>query len=317
MGYGWKEQAALYPPSLKKGDQVCIIDPANAFTAPAVDAIRKELEAAGFLVVLSEDMAFKRGTPKERARKLNAVLRQKENRGIFCVWGGYGSMLLLDWIDYEAVRENRPVFIGYSDITAIHLALEKHTGLVTFHGPSFYSPSRPTTPAAKEDLLQKISNIGKETEIQNLNGERIQAFREGVCQGTLTGGNLTLICRLMGTPYEIETEGKVLFFEEIGERPYRLHGMLSQLKMAGKLDACAGVMVGALNQCDEKGRPGSAQEAVQDVLGSLSVPVVSHVRAGHIGDSLTLPLHGLCKIDGSRVAILAASRQLTDRTAMD
>ncbi|MFQ8899371.1 MAG: LD-carboxypeptidase [[Clostridium] scindens] len=127
----------IYPEGLKTGDQVCIIDPANAFTEEALDAAASHLEARGLKVTVSEDMAFRRGTPKERAEKLNRVIEDPRNRGIFCIWGGYGTIPLLDKINYDALSKNRPIFTGFSDITAMHLAIGQKTGLVTYHGPSF------------------------------------------------------------------------------------------------------------------------------------------------------------------------------------
>lgn len=297
----------VYPEKLSSGDQVCLVDPANAFTEEAVEAAEDFFRAKGFKTIVSEDMAFKRGTAKERAERFNRVIRDGKNRGIVCIWGGYGTMPLLPLIDYEAIRKNRPVFAGYSDNTALHLAIAKETELVTFHGPSVYSAARPTTEKAKEHLAHMLTrdwSKGNDIfEIHNLTGEEIQVFREGCCRGKLTGGNLTLISRLMGTPYEIETKDKILFFEEIGEKPYRIHGMLTQLALAGKLTQASGIMIGALNNCDDTGRPGSGLEAVKNVLKDADIPVIYNVRAGHIADSLTLPLNAMCEISGNKISV--------------
>lgn len=301
----YKEEKAnlIYPEGLKAGDQVCIIDPANAFTKEALDKAISCLEERGFKVKISEDMAFRRGTPVERAEKLNKVIEDPRNRGIFCIWGGYGTIPLLDKINYDALRENRPVFTGFSDITAMHLAIGKKTGLVTYHGPSFYSASRQSTKEALGNFLDILAAPEKERELKNFNEEPFEALRGGFCEGRITGGNMTLVSRLMGTPYEIDTRGKILFLEEIGEKPYRLHGMLYQLKLAGKLDEAAGIIIGSLTDCDIEGRPGSADAMVREVLAELQIPVVLNVRAGHIKDPLTIPMNGLARIDGAKVTI--------------
>ena len=294
----------VYPYRLKPGARICLIDPANAFTEETVKAAEAYLSSQGYSVGVSEDMAFKRGTPKERAQRFNRVISNPENRAVICVWGGYGAMTLLEYLDYDALRENRPVFVGYSDITALHAAIEKQTGLVTFHGPSFYSPVRPTTQEAKDFLIQMLMEDWEEPgerPICNLNNEKTEMLKDGECEGILTGGNLTLISRLMGTPFEIDTRDKILFFEEISERPYRLHGMLTQLKMAGKLEEAAGIVVGSLNNCEEPGRPGSGLEAVKDVLKDIGIPVMYGLRAGHVSDSLTLPLHVPCRIKNGKL----------------
>ena len=293
----------IYPEGLKAGDQVCIIVPANAFTEKALDAATSHLEARGLNVTVSEDMAFRRGTPKERAEKFNRVIEDPNHRGIFCIWGGYGTIPLLDKINYDALSKNRPVFTGFSDITAMHLAIGQNTGLVTYHGPSFFSTSRQPTETALCNFLDVVASPGKERELKNFNGEAFAVLKEGVCEGRIAGGNMTLVSRLMGTPYEIDARGKILFLEEVGEKPYRLHGMLYQLKLAGKLDEAAGVIIGSLTDCDIEGRPGSAEAMVREVLKDLQIPVVLNVRAGHIKDPLTIPMNGLARIDGARVIL--------------
>lgn len=286
----------LYPEEIRTGDQICIIDPANAFTQEGIDTAKQYFESRGLKVVISEDIAFRRGSASERAEKINRVIRDSRNRGIFCMWGGYGTMPLLDRIDYEALEENRPAFAGMSDITAMHLAIAKRTKLVTFHSPPLYSVKYPVTPEARKTLLNAVMGSGGRREFHNLNGEKFEVLQgESFC-GKLVGGNLTLISRLMGTPYEVDTTGKVLFLEEIGEKPYRLHGMLTQLLMAGKLGQAAGIIIGTLTDCDNPGRPGSGWEYMRWVLEQVNVPVIYNVRVGHICDSFTLPLNARIEV---------------------
>lgn len=303
------EQEIIYPRPLRAGDRVCLIDPANARTPEAVQKMTEYLEGKGFRVSVAEEMAFKRGSWKERAERLNQVLRDEENRALFCIWGGYGTMTLLEELDYEAFRRNRPVFVGFSDITALHAAIGQRSKAVTFHGPASFGRQRIMNEETLEYMLSLAMEPKKEREICNLNGttfevlaeEDEQSERKYACEGRLTGGNLTLVSRLMGTPYEIDTRGRILFLEEIGEKPYRLHGMLMQLRLAGKLAQAAGILIGSLRGCDIEGRPGSAMEAVRDVLGDLPVPVLFQVRAGHIEDTLTLPMNAKIRIEGNRI----------------
>lgn len=297
------EKAIIYPRKLEKGDQVCVIDPANAFTEEGIRNARAFLEGRGFRVVISEDMAFKRGTPDERAKRLNAVFRDSRNKAVLCMWGGYGTIPLLDKIDYEAVRRNRPVFTGFSDITAMHAAIGRETGLVTFHGPGLYSPSRPTTPEAQQFFIEMTGEPGKRRELANLDGSPFQIIKGGTARGKLTGGNMTIVSRLMGTPYEIDTRDKIIFLEEVGEKPYRLHGMLYQFRLAGKLEEAAGIIIGGLTGCDDEGRPGTGEEAVRTALEGIDIPVISNVRAGHLCDPLTLPLGAEAEIEGDRLMI--------------
>lgn len=291
----------IYPEAVRPGDKVCIIDPANAFTQGGIDAATAYFTGKSLDVTISEDMAFRHGAPKERAERLNRVIRNPEYKGIFCMWGGYGTMSLLDLIDYEALRENRPVFTGFSDITAMHLAIAQRTGLVTFHGPALHSERRPTTLEAMEDFWEMLTHPNAAKVFRNLNGEPIQTLRAGCFEGQVTGGNLTLVSRLMGTPYEMDTRGKIVFLEEVGEKPYRLHGMLTQLKMAGKFRDAAGIIIGALTDCDTVGRPGSAMALVEDALADVEIPVVCNLRAGHICDPLTIPLNAVLRVEEGRI----------------
>lgn len=294
----------LYPDKLKRGDCVCVIDPANAFTEEGIRGARNFLEGNGFDVVISEDMAFKRGTTSERAARLNAVFRNPDYKAVLCMWGGYGTMPLLDMIDYEAIKRNRPVFAGFSDITAMHAAILKNTGLVTFHGPALYSPKRPSTPKAQQMFIDIIEEPEKKRELKNLGGEPFYVLRDGSAEGILTGGNMTIVSRLMGTPYEINAKGRILFLEEVGEKPYRLHGMLYQLKMSGKLAEAEGIIIGGLTDCDNEGRPGSAIETVLSVLEDYNKPILYNVRAGHLCDPLTLPMGAKVRIEGARFTVV-------------
>ncbi len=294
----------IYPLPLKPGDRICIIDPANAFREEGLKAAVKYFEEKSLEVVVSDDMAFRRGTVVERAEKLNRIIRDPKNRGIFCFVGGYGSMTLLDDIDYEALKENRPVFTGFSDITAMHLAIAKKTGLVTLHSPSLSNVGQTSKnvkqPTSKEalDLYMDMMMKPKDRRVlENFNQEKIEVINPGNFEGQMIGGNMSLVVSLMGTSYEADTKGKIIFLEEVGEKPYRLHRMLMQLKMSGKLSEAAGVVIGALTNCDNEGSPGSGLAMVKEVLQEVGVPAICNVRSGHISDSLTIPIGCMAKVE--------------------
>lgn len=293
-------QNIIFPKGLKQGEKICLIAPANAFREGGVNAFMQTFADSGFELEVQEDTAFKHGTPKERAEKLNRIFSKPENRAVFCLWGGYGSMTLLDFLDYDAIAENRPVFNGLSDITAMHIAIAQRTGLVTFHGRTTIGDN-PLSDAVKADLIKRISCPEAEFELANLDGLPIEVIREGDAEGILTGGNLTLISRLMGTPYEIDTRGKILFIEDVREKPYRLHGMITQLKMGGKIDEAAGILLGRFTGCDNPNVTGSAMEAVLDAIGDVDVPIISNLNSGHEPDSLCLPLGKLCRFKDGKV----------------
>ena len=170
----------LYPKPLKAGNQICLIDPANAYTEEAIEAVSSYWKGRGFQVICAPEMAFKRGTPKERAAKLNKVFADEENKAVMCIWGGYGTMTLLDYLDYEMIRERKPVFTGFSDITALHLAIGQKTGLVTFHGGAVYGRTRTITEDAKEAVYQSVTTPVRGKAFSNFNGEPFHIYKEGI-----------------------------------------------------------------------------------------------------------------------------------------
>jgi muramoyltetrapeptide carboxypeptidase len=239
------------------------------------------------------------GSIAERVDDLHAMFRDPEVRGIFAIRGGYGSAQLLDHIDYGLIRSNPKVFLGYSDITALHLAINKKAGLVTFHGPVALSRFTDYTQKYFRKALFETEPIGPVTNPPESNTLRpshtLRTVRPGRASGTLIGGNLTLISTTMGTPYEIETKGRILFIEDVGEEPYRIDRMLTQLKLAGKLDEAAGIIWGECEDCHPNDYKPSFQstfslgEIVDNILGGLKIPVLSGLTFGHTDDQVTLP----------------------------
>ena len=163
---------------------------------------------------------------------------------IFAIRGGYGCGQLLDRVDYDLLRKNPKIFLGYSDITALHLGIQKRAGLVTFHGPVALSGFSDYTQKHFRQALFEKAPIGTVTNPPESNPLRpvhtLRAIRPGKARGPLIGGNLTLIATTMGTPFEIETRGRILLLEDVGEEPYSIDRMLTQLRLAGKLESAAG-----------------------------------------------------------------------------
>jgi muramoyltetrapeptide carboxypeptidase len=216
------------------------------------------------------------------------------------VRGGYGSPHLLDRIDYDLIRRNPKIFFGYSDITAMHLAINKNSRLVTFHGPVLLSRFTEYTQKHFRQALFENRQLGKLTNPTESNGLRpehsLRTIRAGTASGQMIGGNLSLICSTLGTAYEIETRGKILFLEDVGEEAHRIDRMLTQLRLSGKLDQAAGIIWGECQDCGPNDyRPSSASsftvgEVVNNILSELKVPVLSGLTIGHTDDQLTLPL---------------------------
>jgi muramoyltetrapeptide carboxypeptidase len=238
------------------------------------------------------------------------MFRDKDVDAVFAIRGGYGSMHILDRIDYDLIHRNPKIFLGYSDITAMHLAINKHAKMVTFHGPITLSRFTDYTQKYFRKALFETQPIGAVTNPPESNELRpnhhLRTIRPGIATGQLIGGNLTLISNTMGTPYEIETRGKILFLEDVDEEPYSIDRMLTHLRLAGKFDDVAGVIFGECQDCKPKDyKPSSSipyglGEVLDNILGNLKVPVLSGLTIGHTDDQLTLPLGVAATLDATK-----------------
>ncbi len=271
----------------------------------------KALEGLGLRVRpglhLRRRTGFLAGTDQERAGDLNALFADPEVRAVFALRGGYGSGRLLELLDWEAVRANPKVVVGHSDLTALLTALHQRTGLVTFWGPlAGYDLGRHPRPF-KLRWLREVTFRAPDQLSLPRGTHRWRTLAGGTAEGRLTGGNLSLICSLMGTPWELDTTGRLLFFEDVDEDPYRLDRMLGQLALAGKLAAAAGIVVGWCVNCESSGRMRRSftlRQVLEDRLAGLGVPVVYGAPIGHEPDKITLPL-------GVRARLEADSQRLT------
>jgi muramoyltetrapeptide carboxypeptidase len=295
----------IKPRALREGDTVGVIAPGTAVPDPErLALVEPTLKFFGLRAKLGKYVARGSGhvtrTVSERVDDLHAMFRDPEVKAVFCIRGGYGSMQLLDKLDYDLIRRNPKVFIGYSDITALHLAISRHANLVTFHGPIVLSSFTDYTQRNFRQALFDTRPAGKLTNPAESNQLRpehpLRTIRGGTATGQLVGGNLSLVTALMGTPYEIETRGRILFIEDVGEEPYRIDRMLTQLRLAGKLDQAAGIVFGECSECTPNDyKPSFAWDAtlgevIDNILGSTRVPVLSGLTIGHTADQLTLPL---------------------------
>lgn len=305
----------IRPKALRPGDTVGIITPST----PVIDPER--------LAVVERTMNYfklrwkmgknvgKRSSDyqsfvSERLDDLHEMFRDQEVNAVFALRGGYGSPNLLDRIDYDLIRRNPKIFLGFSDITALHLAIHKRAGLVTFHGPTVSSGFSTYTQQHFRRALFETAPIGTVTNPPETNELRpnhtLRAIRPGTASGQLVGGNLSLIAATMGTPFEIETRGKIFFIEDVGEEPYRIDRMLTHLRLAGKLDQAAGIIFGECSGCSPADyKPSTASpytlgEVVDNIFGALKIPVLSGLTIGHTPDQLTLPLGVMATLDAGK-----------------
>ena len=309
------DRKLIRPKALRSGDTIGLITPSSYVSDPDRLALADRTARYFGLVPKFGNNVRKRegylgGTVAERLEDLHAMFRDPEVKAVFAIRGGYGASQLLDRIDYDLIRSNPKIFLGYSDITALHLAIQKRAGLVTFHGPVVLSRFTPYTQTYFRKALFEAEPMGRVTNPPDSDPLRpahvLRTVRPGRARGPLIGGNLTLISTTMGTSYEIETAGRILFLEDVDEQPYSIDRMLTQLRLAGKLDAAAGVIFGECQDCRPRDfKPSyestlSTGEVVDEILGHLRIPVLSGLTIGHTDDQLTLPLGVMAELDAEK-----------------
>ncbi len=310
---GDRRPRIIKPAALRPGDTIAIVAPAGPLERERIELAARRLRELGFVVRLPADICRRRGylagDDHTRAAELMAAFADPQVRAIFPGTGGYGTTRILDLLDYGLIRRNPKVLIGFSDITALHVAIHQRTGLVTFHSPvpMWGLGSRENLdPLAARYFWRALRGPGPDEPAADGAGYSLQAppgsFRTiagGVARGRLTGGNLSLLAALMGTPYEIQTDGAVLFLEDVGEEPYRIDRYLSQLRLAGKLDHLAAVVLGRFSRCkpDEPERSLTLEQVFDDYFADLGVPVLAGFPVGHVRQNVTLPYGVLVEVD--------------------
>ena len=287
------------PKALKKGDRIGLIAPASPVSHPdRVEDSVKKLKEFGFEVTVGDscygNYGYLAGEDSLRAKDINRMFADPVIDAIVCIRGGYGTPRIIDQLDYEMIEKNPKLFIGYSDITTLHIALNQICKMVTLHSPMPASDMlRNFDEYSAAGFLQAISLPEPLKEMNNPEGEEMKSLVGGVATGPIIGGNLSLIAATIGTPYEIDTRGKLLFLEDIDEEPYSIDRMLSQLRLAGKLDDCSGLILGDWNNCvpRDNSKPSLTLEQVfQDLLVPIGKPIISNFKAGHCKPTMTLPL---------------------------
>ncbi len=302
----------IKPKALKPGATVGLITPSTEVIDPDRLALAEHtLKYFGLKSKAGKNLGKRsvdyKSSIQMRLDDLHEMFSDKTVDAIFAVRGGYGAGHLLDKIDYALIRKNPKIFLGYSDITALHLAIYKNAHLVTFHGPVAISSFTDYTQTYFRKALFEKSPIGKMTnpiEENQLRPEHhLRTVKGGKATAPIIGGNLSLVTQLMGTPFELDTRGKILFIEDVEEQAYSIDRMLTNLRLAGKLEQAAGIIFGECADCGPRDfQPSSASpyslgEVVNNILGDLKVPVLYGLTIGHTRDQLTLPLGLLATLD--------------------
>ena len=282
----------LKPPKLEKGQTVGIVSPASPMNPERLTMGIKYIEKFGYKVKLGSHVrdvyGYLAGSDEDRADEVNEMFIDPEVHAVFCTRGGYGTPRLLDLINYETLKNHPKVFVGFSDITALQLAIFKETQLVTFSGPMPAVEMGKGIDAFTEQHFWNMITSSEPT--QNLS--ELSCIKPGATEGRLLGGNLSMICSLIGTRYLPDFQDAILFLEDVGEEPYRIDRKLMQLKLAGILKKVRGILIGQFTGGEPKsGNPSlSFEQILHDILFDLNIPIAGGLKYGHIDVKYTLPL---------------------------
>ncbi len=296
----------IKPKALKRGDVIGIAAPASppASEEQLTKGIRY-LESHGFRIELGKYVLKRKGylagTDRERVSDLHDLFSNKLVKAIFTVRGGYGCTRILPLLNYRLVRRNPKILVGYSDITALQLALLSKSGLISFSGPMVaVEMAGKLKGEAEEQFWRCLTSTSKQRPIQTFQTKRM--IQKGISDGILLGGNLSLVASLVGTEYFPKIKSSILLLEEIEERPYRVNRMLNQLRLAKVFKRTAGVALGEFTGCEpEVGKPSlTLQQVFEDSFLGENFPVAGHFHNGHVDDLLTIPFGVRVRLDAHR-----------------
>ncbi|HCA80863.1 MAG TPA: LD-carboxypeptidase [Bacteroidetes bacterium] len=296
----------LKAPRLRRGDCIGIVSPASAPSAQEkIDKGVRYLEGLGYRVKVGrhvmDEHGYLAGSDEHRAEDFNEMLRDRTVKAIIAVRGGYGTPRILQLVDYAAVRRTPKIIVGYSDLTALQLALYRKTGLVTFSGPMLGVEMWDSIdPYTEEHFWRLVTSPSKAGALENPDGERMSGHNSGKARGTLLGGNLSLLMSLLATPYAPNLQSAILAVEDVDELPHRVDRMFTQLFLSGILRRIAGLVLGKFTDCvpSDPSKPHlTVERVIDEMLQRVQCPVLGNVQFGHIPRKLTLPLGVSTAID--------------------
>ena len=319
----------LLPRRLRPGGTIGIVAPASPYDRKS-DVLRGIAwwEAHGFRVVLA-DGALERGSyvagpPERRAADLVAMFERPDIDAIQCLRGGYGSAQTIPHIDFEVVARNPKPFIGFSDITALHAALGHFTGLVTFYGPTLTSLGPRVSDLTASRMIDVLCGSATGPLPADEDDPFLQTLAPGRASGRLAGGCLSDLVHTMGTPWEIDLDGALFFFEEVGAGPHSIDRALLQLEQAGKLRSVRGIAIGRLAGCEWNDAGGSPwphtsvlEEMLEDRLAPLDVPVLYRLPFGHGSHLATIPIGVAATLDANEGRLVIDEPALCDSTRVE
>lgn len=290
---------SIKPKTLRKGDLIGVIAAAGPVTPAEIEPGVALLESRGYRVRLSEALYEKKGylagEDSIRLAELERMFGDEEVKAVICARGGYGTLRLLERLDFKLIRSYPKIFMGFSDITALLWAFYKETGLITFHGPMVKSLG-----SDQARNLESFENLMTAQSPLQLKLDQGTVIRPGKVSGTLLGGNLSLISHMIGTAFMPELKGTLLFLEDTNEALYRIDRYLSHLRLSGLLDDLAGIILGRFEGCEEVDQ---LPDLFAERLAGLGIPVCSGLPVGHGAENLALPLGIQATLDTGRMTL--------------
>jgi len=282
-------KALTIPPWLKEGDHVSIVSPSGVVDRVVIEKAADILRSSGFVVVMGDNVFNQNGcfagTDRERLDDLQKATDDPEIKAVFCSRGGYGILRIIDRVDFSALKSNPKWYVGFSDITVLHLWLSRLYGIVSLHAEMPLNYTNPKkTPETFSSLISALKGEPQAIKWKSSHEAMVNV------QGPVIGGNLSLIYSLTGTPAEPETDGSILFIEEVAEYYYHLDRMLTSLRLTGRLSNLAALVVGGMEKMEQGNvkYTRNAEEIILDIVGHYSYPVLFNFPAGHISDNRAL-----------------------------
>ena len=292
-----------FPKKIKCGDTIGIIAPSSPLSDGKLEKCQKVLEDMGYKVKVGKSpyesvCGYMAGSAELRASDINLMFADKEVDAIFCIRGGYSSCKVMEHLDYDTIKNNPKIFVGYSDITSFNIAFNQKCDFVTYHGPMVSSNMIENYDDFTKKSFEDAINMDNELELKNPEGEEFKVLVEGYAKGQITGGNMTLITPSIGTDYEIDTKGKIIFMEEVDETVPKIEKMLYQLKYSGKFDDCVGVILGDFNNCiNTYDESYNIDCLMKDFFKDFYKPVMYNIKSGHCSPMSTIILGAACTVD--------------------
>ena len=310
----------IKPKPLRRGDTIGLVGISGALHEPETrfEKMLEAIDALGYKVIVAdscrEEYGYLSGTDASRAKGLNQMFRDDRVDAVVCMRGGYGVTRILDRVDFDVIRANPKLLLGYSDITALHTAIHEKVGMVTIHGPMPDRAWMEFDDFSRRSMLRALTSTEPLGTLYNPEGTAPKCVVPGRCEGRLVGGNLSLIAALCGTPYQLNPEGKVLLLEDVGEYVYRLDTMLTQLRLAGMFERCAGVVLGGFTNCTEEYERYALhlEDVIRDIIVPAGKPVLANLSIGHTPVKITVPLGVNCAVDAEAGTLTITEAALED-----